>query len=93
MDMRVAAELLEDRAHEAAFRMQEILLTTFNEKYTPDCHIKGEPSLMRRWWKEAPSLYVNGQLVPAKPQVDGKDIIVAKKKDNVAWVADLKEAA
>jgi len=83
------AELVEEKAHEAAFRMQKILLDMFNTKYTPDVHISGEPTLIRRWWKDAPSLYLNGQLVPSKPQVDGRDVIVVKKNDKVTWVPDL----
>lgn len=86
------AELLEERAHEAAMRMKEILLGLANEVYTPDVEMTGEPSLMRRWWKDAPSLYVNGELVPAKPQVEGKDVILVKKNDAVVWVPDLAAA-
>ena len=82
-------ELVEEKAHEAAKRMQEILLGTLNTKYTPDVHITGEPALMRRWWKAAPSLYVNGGLVPAKPQVDGKDVIVVPENVEAVWVPDL----
>lgn len=88
------AELLEDRAHEAAFRMQKILLNVFNSKYTRDVPIHGEPALAYRWFKSTPSLFVDGELVPAKPQVDGQDVrVLPKKQDNVVWVPDLRRAA
>lgn len=90
----IFAELVEEKAHEAAFRLQKILLDTFNQKYTPDVPMTGEPALMRRWRKATPSLYVDGQLVPAKPQVDGKDVLIVHEDDkNVVWVPDYLEAA
>ncbi len=87
----IFAELVEEKAHEAAFRLQKILLDTFNSTYTPSVPMTGEPCLMKRWRKATPSLYVHGELVPAKPQVDGRDVIVIRDEDEekVVWVPDL----
>lgn len=50
-------ELVEDRAHEAAFRARDILVNTCNEHYMPDCPVSAEPALMRRWYKAADTVY------------------------------------
>ena len=81
------AELPEDRAHEAAMRMTEVLLNTFNNKYTTHIPMRAEPCLMRRWRKATPSLYSMGELVPAKPQLNGQDVLVAT--EGCIWVPDL----
>jgi hypothetical protein len=61
-------EIPEEKAHEAAHRQAEIMIESMR-KYTPDVKIKAEPALMRRWWKEAEPVYVNGRLVCWEPEV------------------------
>lgn len=61
------AELPESRAHDAAFRMAEIMVHTMNE-ITP--HVKNEvkPAIMRRLFKSATEVYDrNGRLKPWWP--------------------------
>lgn len=62
----IIAEVPEDRAHEAAHRIAEVMVATMNE-YTPDVPARAEPSLMRRWYKGAEPVYVDGRLVPWEP--------------------------
>lgn len=56
-------EIPEEKAHEAATRQAEIMIEQMR-KYTPDVKIKAEPALMRRWYKEAEPVYVEGRLTP-----------------------------
>jgi hypothetical protein len=60
-------EIPEEKAHEAAHRQAEIMIESMR-KYTPDVKIKAEPALMRRWYKEAEPVYVNGRLVCWEPE-------------------------
>lgn len=62
----IIAEVPEDRAHEAAHRIAEVMVATMNE-YTPDVPARAEPALMRRWYKSADPVYVDGRLVPWEP--------------------------
>lgn len=50
-------------AHEAAMRVQEIMVGTM-QQYTPNVLIKAEPCLMERWTKAAEPMFENGRLVP-----------------------------
>jgi DNA polymerase-1 len=59
----IIAEVPEDRAHEAAHRIAEVMVETMN-LYTPDVPARAEPALMRRWYKAADPVYVDGRLVP-----------------------------
>lgn len=60
-------ELPEDRAHEAAMRMAQVMRETM-ELWTPRVKISAEPALMRRWYKGAEAVYVDGRLVPWEPK-------------------------
>jgi DNA polymerase I-like protein with 3'-5' exonuclease and polymerase domains len=62
----IIAEVPEDRAHEAAHRIAEVMVETMN-LYTPDVPARAEPALMRRWYKAADPVYVDGRLVPWEP--------------------------
>lgn len=62
----IIAEVPEDRAHEAAHRIAEVMVATMN-LYTPDVPARAEPALMRRWYKSADPVYVDGRLVPWEP--------------------------
>ena len=55
----------QDRAHEAATRVSEIMCAALRGM-CPDMHaaVKAEPALMRRWLKGAEPKYVDGRLVP-----------------------------
>lgn len=56
-------EVPEKTAHECACEMTRIMVEEFN-RWTPDVPVKAEPCLMRRWQKEAQTVYVDGRLVP-----------------------------
>jgi DNA polymerase I len=61
-------ELVEDRAHEAAYRARDILVNTCNERYMPDVPVSAEPALMRRWYKQADTVFDDkGRLVCWEP--------------------------
>jgi DNA polymerase-1 len=63
----------------AANRQAEIMIAAM-KTVIPDVAIRAEPTLFRRFYKGAESVYLNGILVPSKPlEVDGK----------TTWVADL----
>jgi DNA polymerase-1 len=68
-------ELAAAAAHRQALVMREAMQTA-----CPDIPIKAEPTLCRRWYKNAEAVFVDGLLVPCKPKiVDGY----------TTWVADL----
>lgn len=62
----IIAEVPELRAHEAAHRIADVMVETMNI-YTPDVPARAEPALMRRWYKGAEPVYVDGRLVPWEP--------------------------
>ena len=66
----IISELPEERAHEAAHRMAEIMVSSMRE-YVPDVRITAEPALMLRWHKAAEPTYVDGRLVPWEPKEKG----------------------
>jgi DNA polymerase I len=62
----IIAEVPQATAHEAAHRIAEVMVATMN-RYTPDVPARAEPALMRRWYKGAEPVYVDGRLVPWEP--------------------------
>lgn len=60
-------EFPEERAHEAAFEATEIMVRVAAE-WMPAVPPKVEPALMRRWSKDAESVYENGRLIPWEPR-------------------------
>lgn len=60
-------EMPEDRAHEAATRLSEVMVGAMRE-FVPDVLVEAEPALMRRWYKGAESVRENGRLVPWEPK-------------------------
>lgn len=62
------AELPEERSHEAALRMTEVMIAAMRE-FVPDVKIGAEPALMRRWYKAAAPAYdSNKRLIPWEPE-------------------------
>lgn len=59
----------EDRAHEAAMRVGELMCRALVDM-CPDMKaaVKAEPCLMRSWQKSAEPVYVDGKLVPWEPK-------------------------
>jgi DNA polymerase-1 len=64
----ILAEVPRDTAHEAAFRLAEVMKATMAE-YIPDIPISATPALMARWFKEATDMYAEGRLVPWIPTI------------------------
>jgi DNA polymerase I-like protein with 3'-5' exonuclease and polymerase domains len=57
-------EIPEERAHEAALRQAEVMVSKMRE-YVPDVKVKAEPALMKRWSKSAEARYdENNRLIP-----------------------------
>lgn len=63
----VISEIPEHKAHEYAHVQAEIMMKGL-QYFCPDVKINSKPALMRRWYKSADPVYVNGQLVPWEPQ-------------------------
>jgi hypothetical protein len=59
-------EVPEDRMHEAAERLVEVMVKAM-QAYVPDVKISAEPAAMRRWYKSAEPVYLDGKLVPWEP--------------------------
>lgn len=62
----VIAELPESSAHEAAYRLRDLMVQCFN-KYVPDVPVTAEPAIARRWYKEMETLLVDGRLTCWEP--------------------------
>lgn len=60
-------EIPEERAHEAAMRQATVMVEQMRT-VVPDVLVKAEPALMRRWYKGAEAVYVEGRLVPWEPK-------------------------
>lgn len=60
-------EMPEAVAHLAAMRLSAVMVESMRE-YTPDVLVEAPPALMRRWFKNAEPVYVNGILVPWEPK-------------------------
>lgn len=63
----LVVEMPEDRAHEAAQRLSQVMVESMRI-YTPDVIVEAPPALMRRWYKGAEPVYVDGRLVPWEPK-------------------------
>jgi hypothetical protein len=59
----IFAEVPEELAHEAGYRMAELMMAGMLE-YVPDVQAKVEPALMRFWDKDAGAAFKNGRLIP-----------------------------
>ncbi|MEI6806161.1 MAG: hypothetical protein WCK49_06600, partial [Myxococcaceae bacterium] len=60
----IMLEVPEERGHEAATQLAEIMVREFNH-FTPDVPVKASPQLMRCWSKNAKPIYnAQGRLVP-----------------------------
>lgn len=57
----------DERAHERAMRIADVMVESM-QMIMPDVAIKAEPALMRRWYKQAEPVYVDGRLVPWEPK-------------------------
>ena len=74
------------RASAAALRMSEVMIAAM-QKFVPDVPTLCSPNMVRRWYKGAKAITMNGVLVPSKPvKVTGED-----GKAKTKWVADLDE--
>lgn len=76
-------EVPEERGHECAMRLQEIMIRCM-QPFVPDVRVQAQPVLMRRWFKGAEPVYVDGRLVPSRPVKEGK---------KTKWVPDQNFAA
>lgn len=77
-------EVPEDRAHECAMRQQEIMVQCL-QKWMPDVPVTSSAVLTRRWLKGAKPLFVDGRLVPVRPEkiLNDKGEVV-----KIKWVHD-----
>jgi DNA polymerase-1 len=76
----ILLESPEERAHDAALALADCMQRVMGH-YCPDIRVKCSASLMRRWYKGAEPVYVDGRLVPAKPTKNdaGKTVWVHDK--------------
>lgn len=67
------AEIREGRAHDAAMRLSEIMVTTLQE-VCPDLApaVKAPPAIARRWYKGMEPVFVDERLVPWEPPIGNK---------------------
>ena len=63
----IGIEAPEAQAADAAHRLSTVMVEAM-QKWIPDIPIQAEPVIMRRWYKGAEPVYVDGQLVPSKPE-------------------------
>lgn len=77
----------EASAHERAERQRTIVVETLS-KWLPDIPCTSSAVLSRRWFKGAEPLYINGRLVPVKPE----KTTTPEGKTKVIWVEDKREA-
>lgn len=86
MHDEVGAEVpLGPGASAAAERLGEVMVEAMSE-WVEGIPVKAGPVIMRRWYKGAEAVRVDGQLVPVKPEHYTDD----KGKEKVRWVADVK---
>lgn len=60
-------EIPEARGHEAATRQAQVMIEQM-KVCVPDVAVRAEPALMKRWYKGAEAVYVDGRLVPWEPK-------------------------
>lgn len=75
----VMSEMPEIQAAEAAMAKTDIMIRAMRE-VIPDVPITAKPVLMRRWYKGAKACFLDGLLVPSKPEVN--------EKGKTIWVPD-----
>jgi DNA polymerase I-like protein with 3'-5' exonuclease and polymerase domains len=64
----IIAEVPEDRTHEAGAELARIMCDAM-QVVVPDVKITASPAAMRRWYKDATTVYdLNGRLVPWEPR-------------------------
>lgn len=69
----ILAEVPKESAHEAAFRIAEIMMEA-QTKHTPNIPSEVEPCLMDRWYKDASAVYDgSNRLVPYVPNGHGRE--------------------
>lgn len=73
------------RAAAAADRLSAVMIEAM-EKWIPDVPISAKPIMVRRWFKGAEPVRLDGMLVPCKPVTTEKD---GKKK--TTWATDIDE--
>ena len=66
MHDEIIAEVPEDKASAAAARLADVMIETLSD-VCPDVKNSAEPALMRRWYKGAAPVRVDGELVPWEP--------------------------
>lgn len=76
----IGTEMPEAYAHEAALKKTEIMIRAMSE-VIDRVPITAKPVLVRRWFKGANPVLLDGRLVPSKPVKD--------EKGKTTWVADL----
>ncbi len=76
----VICEVPEDRAHECSLEIVRLLCGAVQE-VIPDIPITSMAVLMRRWFKGAKPVYVDGRLFPGKPE--------KQENGKTKWVADI----
>lgn len=75
----IMSEMPEEQSHEAAMAKTDIMIRAMRE-VIPDVPITAKPVLMRRWYKGAKACFLDGLLVPSKPEVN--------EKGKTIWVPD-----
>jgi DNA polymerase-1 len=73
------------KAARAADRLSEIMVTRM-KFWCPAVPIEAEPVMSRRWFKGCEAAFVDGLLVPSRPEKYTED-----DKEKVRWVADLDD--
>lgn len=63
----IVAEVPEDIAHEASERLARVMCDSMSV-FIPDVPITASPALMRRWWKDAEAVMLDGRLIPWEPE-------------------------
>lgn len=72
-----------ERASAASDRLAEVMIAAMS-KWIPDVPITCKPVMVRRWYKGADPVRIDGLLVPAKPLKEGK---------KTKWIPDLDQVA
>jgi hypothetical protein len=67
------------RASDAAARLESVMVDTMS-RWCPDVDIAASAVMMRRWYKGAKPVHVDGILVPSRPEKQG---------ERTVWVPDL----
>lgn len=84
MHDEIIAEVPELNAAPAAERLGEVMREAM-QSWVPDVPIKCSPVLMRRWYKGAKAVKVDGVLAPSRPEKEKDE----RGKERTKWVHDL----